>query len=255
MTQKKSEAKNRTGELSYADILGVRVAIADEDRVLTRIRNRIQDKENNGSIRRPLFVVTVNPEFAVQAHEDDEFRKVLNSADLAVADGAGLRLADSRLLVVPGRRLVERLASSGYRVFFLGGRQEVAREMANKYGGEYDPGTPDIKSEILNPKPETSSNDRIIRKINGFRPEVLLVAYGAPWQEKWIAANLHRLQAKVVIGVGGAFDYLTGRAKLPPEWMAQRGLEWLWRLLLEPWRWRRQLRLIKFVWLVRNSKI
>ena len=87
-------------------------------------------------------------------------------------------------------------------------------------------------------------------KVNKYKPDILLVAYGAPWQEKWLWTNRHRLKAKVGIGVGGAFDYLTGHAAVPSEWINKLGLEWLWRLVHEPWRWRRQLSLIRFGWKV-----
>ena len=117
-----------------------------------------------------------------------------------------------------------------------------AFEMAKKYDGAYDNGEVDIK----NPQ----RNNEVVAKINKFKPDILLVAYGAPWQEKWISANLGELKAKVVMGVGGTFDYLTGRAKLPPRWMEKLGLEWLWRLILEPWRWRRQVNLVRFAWRV-----
>ena len=184
------------------------------------------------------LIVTVNSEFVMLAQEDAEFKKILNGADLAIADGTGLKLAGVKN-VVPGRMVVEALIRKGYRMFYLGGRGGVARAMSQKYGGAYDNGEVDIK----NPQ----RNDEIVAKINKFKPDILLVAYGAPWQEKWLFANRSSLMVKVGMGVGGAFDYLTGRATLPPEWINKIGLEWLWRLVREPWRWKRQLNLIRFV--------
>ncbi len=220
----------------YHDILGVKVTGSNQGEVLKIIDQVLMNKPTN----RPFFVVTANPEIVMLAQDDDEYRKVLRSADYVFADGAGLKLAGVSE-VVPGRSLVEEICQNrDYRLFFLGGKDEVSRLMAEKYSGQYDPGESDIKS--------LKRNKEVIKKINDYKPDVLFVAYGAPWQEKWIWANLDKLKCKVVMGVGGAFDYLVGQAKLPPAWMEKFGLEWLWRLVQEPWRWRRQLRLVKFVW-------
>ena len=218
------------------DIFGVKVVSARMDEVLEILRVKL----SKSAYDKPFFVVTVNTEFVMLAQEDEEFKKILNEADLALADGAGLRLAGVKN-IVPGRKLVENLLR--YRVFYLGGRNGVAEKMAEKYGGEWDEGEESIRAGEY-------GSISILNKINKYRPDILMVAYGAPWQEKWLYVNSSKLKAKVVMGVGGAFDYLTGRAKLPPERISGAGLEWLWRLIHEPWRWRRQLRLLKFVWLV-----
>ena len=225
------------------DILGVRVVSARLSKVLevlaSKLSKRIYDK--------PFFVVTVNSEFMMLAQEDEEFRKILNEADLALADGMGLKLARVKN-IVPGRKLVEELLKLGTKVFFLGGREGVSRAMPEKYGGEWDEGEKKIRTG-------ERESLRILNKINEYKPDLLLVAYGAPWQEKWLNANRHRLKAKVVMGVGGVFDYLTGKTKLPPELISGIGLEWLWRLVHEPWRWRRQVKLLKFVWLVLKTEM
>jgi N-acetylglucosaminyldiphosphoundecaprenol N-acetyl-beta-D-mannosaminyltransferase len=237
------EAKRENSADGEANILGIRVTGSPKRVVLNIIRSRIADK----ALRKPLLIVTVNPEFIMAARTDGEFKNILNSADVAIADGAGLRLAGVKE-IIPGRKLVAELLAGRPRTFYLGGRGGVSRKMAEKYGGEWDEGEENIKFSILNLK--SSSNLKILNKINQYKPDLLLVAYGAPWQEKWIAANLNQIKAKVVMGVGGTFDYLTGRAKVPPEWVSRLGLEWLWRLGHEPWRWRRQLKLIEFAWRV-----
>jgi len=188
--------------------------------------------------KKPYFIVTVNPEFIMLAQDDPEFKNILNSADLAIADGVGLRLAGIKN-IIPGRKLVAELLKKPYKFFFLGGQNGVAAEMAKKYGGASDHGEINIKNPVRNAE--------IIAKINKYKPDVLLVAYGAPYQEKWLYANCKLLNARVLIGVGGAFDYLTGKSALPPKFIETLGLEWLWRLVREPWRWRRQMNLVKFV--------
>jgi len=243
------EAKSKKTDLNKANILGVNVAITREDEVISIVRSKMQGSGLNRPLNRPYFVVTVNPEFVMQAQGDDEFKMILNTADLAIPDGRGLRLAVPELEIVPGRKLVSKLiVEKDMRVFYLGGRAGVARQMAEKYGGEWDEGHTNIKIQDSRFKVQ---NKNILDKINKYKPDLLLVAYGAPWQEKWIYANLNNLQAKVAMGVGGTFDFLTGRAKLPPGWMEKAGLEWLWRLINEPARWRRQIKLVKYVWLVK----
>ena len=74
------------------------------------------------------------------------------------------------------------------------------------------------------------------------------MAYGAPQQDKWIARNLDRLGVPVAMGIGGSLDFIAGRQKRAPKWVQRLGLEWLYRLMREPWRWRRQLALPRFVW-------
>lgn len=206
-----------------ANILGVGVDSTTMQEVLRKIA------------KEKIFIVTVNPEFVMLAQSDLEFKNILNSADLAIADGVGLKLAGVKN-IIPGRKLVEEIIKlKKYKIFYLGGQNGVAEEMAKKFGGAFDPGEIDIKHPI--------KNAEIITKINKYKPDILLVAYGAPYQEKWLATYRHLLNARVMIGVGGTFDYLTGRKPLPPKWAP----EWLWRLVHEPWRWKRQLNLIRFV--------
>lgn len=220
-------AKKRDNRIN---VLGVGVDSTELVEVLTKI-----EKEE-------LFIVTVNPEFVMLAQDDPEFKNILNNADLAIPDGVGLRFAQKTLNIIPGRKLVEEILKlNKYKVFFLGGQNGVAQEMAQKFGGAFGSGETDIK--------HPTRNAEIITKINKYKPDILLVAYGAPYQEKWLNANSQLLNARVRIGVGGAFDYLTGRSTVPPEWVNKIGLEWLWRLICEPWRWKRQLSLIKFVFL------
>ena len=232
----RSEAKEANRGVERADnrvkVLGVGVSSTSEAQVLGKIGEFLT---KNDKMR---LIVTINPEFVMLAQDDPEFKKILNGADLAIADGVGLKLAGVRQ-VVPGRKLVEALLHKGYRVFYLGSR--VAAEVAKKFGGGYDDGEKNIRAG-------EQESERIIAKINKYKPDILLVAYGAPWQEKWIWANRRKLKAKIGMGVGGTFDYLTGHTSVPPEWVNKMGLEWLWRLVHEPWRWRRQLALIRYLY-------
>lgn len=227
-------------------ILGVGVSSTDLNGVLTKIANFITSSHKSG----PAVVVTVNPEFVMIAQNDLEFRSILNSADLAIADGQGLRLAEPSLKIVPGRRVVQKLVeSTQYKIYYLGGAEGVTEAMVKKFGGKGESGHKNVQVSLTDPE----ISEKIVKNINSYKPDIVLVAYGAPWQEKWIWANKDKVQAKVMMGVGGSFDYLIGKAALPPKWMEKMGLEWLWRLIREPRRWRRQLALIRFIGAVLTS--
>ena len=93
-----------------------------------------------------------------------------------------------------------------------------------------------------------------MRRISTAQADIVLVAYGAPKQDKWIDRNLVRTGARVAIGMGGSFDFVVGTQRRAPQWIRRLNLEWLYRLVREPWRWRRQLALPRFVWrVIRNA--
>jgi N-acetylglucosaminyldiphosphoundecaprenol N-acetyl-beta-D-mannosaminyltransferase len=201
-------------------------------------------------------VVTVNPEFIMAARRDPAFAAVLNNADLAVPDGAGLIWAARRR----GRPLPERVAGvdivenvaavaarQGLRVFLLGAQEGVAAAAAAVLSARY-PGL--IVAGTFAGSPAAAEDAAIVTRVNEAQAAILFVAYGAPRQDLWIERNRARLRAGVAVGVGGAFDFISGRSRRAPRWMQQLGLEWLHRLYHEPWRWRRMLALPRFVWAV-----
>jgi len=244
MKNKIIEAKSDKKGPYIAEVFGVPVFGGRNSEVLKKITKAMNKKAYD----KPFFVVTVNPEILMMTESDSAYKNVISGADLLVADGKGLRLMGLQN-IYPGRNMVkDLLVINEYRVFYLGGKHGVVRLMAEKYGGEWDEGEKSIRLG-------ERENIRILNKINKYRPDLLLVAYGAPWQERWIAQNIDKLKVKVVIGVGGTFDYLTGKTRLPPKWMEKLGLEWVWRLYQEPSRWRRQLNLIRFVWKVLVFKL
>jgi N-acetylglucosaminyldiphosphoundecaprenol N-acetyl-beta-D-mannosaminyltransferase len=98
--------------------------------------------------------------------------------------------------------------------------------------------------------PRVEDEEEVIGRVRATAPDLLFVAYGVPTEEKWIARNRDRLGVPVMVGVGGAFDFVAGVTKRAPAWMRRLGLEWFHRLVREPWRWRRQLALPRFAVLV-----
>jgi len=230
-------------------ILGVRVDAVTFDQALRRIEAFIADG-------RPHQLVTVNPEFVMTAQSDAEFRDIINRSALALPDGVGVWWASRRLgrplpERIPGVDLVERLAAlaaeRGYRLYLLGAMPGVARRAAEVLRARY-PGLVIAGTYAGSPRVEDEAD--IVARVRAARPDVLLVAYGAPAQDRWIARNLDRLGVPVCIGVGGSFDYIAGVHPRAPRWLRQLGLEWLHRLVTQPWRWRRMLALPRFAWRV-----
>ena len=198
-------------------------------------------------------IVTTNPEFVMTAQKDAEFRHILRAADLCIPDGVGLLYASRWLGAplperVPGSELVYRLAETaaaqGWRLFLLGAAPGVAQAAADIFQKMF----PDLViAGTYAGSPAVEENDAIVERINSSQANILFVAYGAPKQDKWIARNREKLTAvRVAIGIGGSLVFVTGKAVRAPKWARNLGLEWLHRLYLEPWRWRRMLALPQF---------
>lgn len=198
-------------------------------------------------------ICTVNPEFVMIAQSNLPFYRVLQKADLCVADGSGILLAAKWLRrPLPQRitgtdslpRLVEQSARDEWRLFFLGAGPEVAELAAEKLREAY----PGAQIIVNGGNPTLHEAPAIIEHINESRAEILLVAYGAPTQDLWIDQYRDQLPyVKVAMGVGGAFDFVASIVPRAPKWMRQFYLEWLYRLVQQPSRWRRMLRLPMFV--------
>ncbi len=206
-------------------------------------------------------VVTVNPEFVVQAQNDATFRAVLENADLALPDGVGLIYA-ARLLGrplrgrAPGVDTMLGLAANAARrelsFYLLGGAPGVAEEAAARLVAL----APGLRiAGTYAGSPACEEEDAIVERIRMARPDLLFVAFGAPQQDIWIARNRERLGVPVAMGVGGSFDYITGRVPRAPLAWRRLGLEWLYRLIHQPWRWRRMLALPRFTLSVVGSRL
>jgi len=230
------------------DILGVgfdRVALVD---AVARIEQRLDRGERT-------FIITANPEFVMLCRQAPEIAEIAEHADLVVPDGTGAVVA-SRLLGdplpgrAPGRLLVDRLAAVATErrlsLFLLGAGPGIAERAAARLRDRH----PDLR--IAGTYAGSADDDGdVVPRVLAAAPDVVLVAFGMPKQERWIARNLTRLPSvRVAVGVGGSLDYLAGAAKAPPALVHLVGLEWLWRLAREPQRWRRQRVLPLFALLV-----
>lgn len=199
------------------------------------------------------FVVTVNPEIVMLMRGDSDYEKAVMSADLRTVDGVGVLFAGkifgkSFKERIHGADLTEELcrevAKQPITVGFLGGEGNVALKTAECLRRRF----PDLKVAFA--LQEMSSLE-----FSKYSCDILFVAFGSPKQEKWIYENLSRLNVRVVIGVGGTFDFISGKVKRAPVFVRKLGLEWLFRLVIQPWRIRRQVKLIYFVLLVIKEKL
>lgn len=229
-------------------ILGVPVDDLTMESALERLEQFIAVGRATGKTHQ---VATVNADFVVNALHDPELRYILQTADMATADGMPVVLG-ARLLGVPltGRvtgadlvpALAARAAAQGYSIFLLGAAPGIAAQAATILQEQH----PRLQiAGVLSPpnRPITEMDPAVLDAIQQARPDILLVAFGNPKQEKWIHMHAHQLRVPVCIGVGGTFDMIAGVTRRAPLWMQQAGLEWIYRLMQEPGRlWKRYVR-------------
>lgn len=230
-------------------ILGVKVSNVSRNEAVEMCRRFLFDGAQH-------IIATPNPEMAVLALKDAEFAGIFDKADLCLPDGIGLILA-GKLFGTPLKErvvgsdfvwnLAELAEKEGKSVYLLGASEGVAKKAGEKLKEKY----PNLKiagaesggdvSDMLRGTLNTTCQGcPLTTKINSTRPDILFVAFGQVKQEKWIAENLRKLPSvKIAIGIGGTLDFIDGNAKRAPMFIQKIGLEWLWRLILEPWRAKR----------------
>lgn len=209
-----------------------------------------------GDRQAPALVITANPEMVMLARQDEEMARILAAGDLVTADGIGIVLA-ARIMGCPlpqrvtGIDLAQMLFSQEqYSFYFLGARPGVAEAAVASLQATY----PGLKIVGWH-HGYFQDDEKVIAEINRAQPDILLVAMGMGRQEKWFWKNRHRLQVKVGIGVGGCFDVWAGRVRRAPIWLQKLGLEWFYRLIKEPWRYKRMLVLPEFLLLALKERL
>jgi N-acetylglucosaminyldiphosphoundecaprenol N-acetyl-beta-D-mannosaminyltransferase len=222
----------------YDQIMQIKVSSSELVELLTRVKSFI-------SCNTKFYIVTPNPELVLMAQGNEKLKNALNSADISIPDGVGLKLALPSLKIIKGRKffleLIKLAAGKGWKVFFLGGlgnEAEIASQKLqitnNKLQIRFNKG-PMLGNDA---EPATEGDKKLeseaITQINSFKPELLFVAFGNPKQEIWIHKNLSKLNIGGAMAVGGTLRYVAGLSKLPPKWMEKLGLEWLFRLVTEP---------------------
>lgn len=198
-------------------------------------------------------VITANPIMMMAGLDDPEYLAMMKRAELIVPDGTGVVWAASRIgdpvaERVPGFDLMHRLLSvgeqRGWKVFLLGASPEIIsatyENLQKRYPALRFVGCRDGYFGA-------EQDDEVIDQINAAQPDLLLVGRSADKQEPWIDRYKERLDVPLMMGVGGSFDVISGKLKRAPVWIQKLRLEWFYRLLQEPWRYRRMLELPKFV--------
>jgi len=229
-------------------ILGVRLDPLTPEAALELIEERLCAEAGELTI-----VSTINAECLALASQDHAYHEVLNQASLNLADGVGVtiaaRLRGGRLHRLQGSRLVYEIAalcsSRGKRLFLLGAGPRSARLACERLRALYDGLEVESYSPAFGASIQKAEQSKIEERLRDFAPQALCVALGMPRQEMWIhqcRSVLAGAGVRVVVGVGGAVDYVAGSVRQPPSWVRNAGLEWLYRLALQPrLRWRRQL--------------
>ncbi|KKQ31483.1 MAG: Glycosyl transferase, WecB/TagA/CpsF family [Candidatus Shapirobacteria bacterium GW2011_GWE1_38_10] len=265
----KKDPKSGRNAIKYWKMFDIRFFGSSTDKLLRMLLGRIEAGKGK------IWLTTVNTEFVMAARRDKYFADIINKSDVKVVDGIGLLWAKEVLKspkgirrwvkglgvgieILQGKRreclisgsdlilnLSEMATKEKQKIFLLGGWENRA-ERSGKFLAKKFPG---LNYSFCQGEPE-QKNDEVISRINKFEPDYLLVAYGMKRQEEWIKNNLAKLKVRVAVGVGRSFDYYSGALKRAPPWMRKMGLEWLYSLIKEPKRWKRQLVLPRFIWMV-----
>lgn len=264
--------------MDKTEILGVQIDAVTRDRTLNIIRQVLVSPEKTAKI-----IATTYSEFVVQAQHDREFKQILNAAFLNLPDGIGILWAASFLKrrtlhildifceffrsawqtafkqelikdVLPekisGADVIWDIAKisseTDNKIYLLGSYGDVSKPLLQKY--------PSLK--IAGRDEALMSDPEITARINAADSDVLFVAFNNIQQYKWLAKHQHELKVKLAIGLGGTFDYLTGRRSRAGSFWVNHGLEWLYRLFTQPWRATRMWNaIIVFSWLVLRKKL
>jgi len=228
------------------EVLGVKIDKISLDEAFEKAK--ILLKEDGVSM-----IFTPNPEIIMRASEDEEFKKILNSADICTPDGIGVVYAAKILKNpvkerVPGfelsNMLMKSVSKTGEKVFLFGSKPGIA-ERAKENIEKLYPGIVIVGTRDGYFKKEDEAS--IINQINKSGAKLLYVCLGAPKQEKWIYENREKLNVNLCLGVGGTLDVLAGEAKRAPKLFLKLNLEWLYRIASNPSRWGRFFALPKFM--------
>ncbi|OQP01050.1 glycosyltransferase [Geobacillus sp. 44C] len=232
------------GKEKYLDVY---VSTLNYDEILADIEKRMAAGEKS-------TIVAVNPEKLIAANKDENVKQLINSATYQIPDGIGVVLASklkggritSRVTGIDMmERLIELSAKKGYRVFLYGAKEEVVKKAKENLEAKY-PGLQIVGYS----NGYVNDYDSLVQKINKSNADILFVALGSPRQELWIKTYMNDLNVKVMQGVGGSFDVFAGHVKRAPKLFRNLGLEWFYRLVTDPKRFKRQLALPKFLWKV-----
>ncbi|MDQ5951415.1 MAG: N-acetylglucosaminyldiphosphoundecaprenol N-acetyl-beta-D-mannosaminyltransferase [Patescibacteria group bacterium] len=235
--------------------------------LLNLLRNHLEEQQSL------LTLMTPNPEQIVLSRKDPTFLHHLQSADILIPDGIGLVIASKFVDLSKERApITERISGKEVASFLLETASEMGLPVLVVGGRDYQTAKNGELSQLDLPQPykqvfwlegykdvqsPTKEEDAAVTAaIKKVKPAIVLVAFGAPWQEQWLMEHqplLSQSGVRIALVVGGALDMMLGKVPQAPAWIENAGLEWLFRLVKEPWRWRRQLKLLEFIKLTYQS--
>jgi N-acetylglucosaminyldiphosphoundecaprenol N-acetyl-beta-D-mannosaminyltransferase len=272
MKRKKMDRSTYKSGLSNWDIFGTPMFGRDRFALLKLVGSLPENAQ--------AWIATVNPEFVMKAQEDMDFMRILqNRTTYNVADGVGLlwakevlKVKSSQVLTRIGKRLVKgflvgmeviggrkmdglisgadlidslckEAAENNKSVFFLGGWGDRGARSAALFKKKY----PTLKVSGSYAGNRVGEDEKTLKVLSEYKIDYLFVAYAMKTQEEWINRNLDKLKIRLVMGVGRSFDYYSGDLRRAPTWVRKMGFEWLYSLIMEPKRWKRQLALPRFI--------
>lgn len=227
------------------NILNIKFNNLTQKSILEQLNQRVQLQEKT-------FVVTANPEIVMYARQNPDYMSILEKADYITADGIGI-VKGARILGTP---IVERVAGYDlmcellkkanhhrYSLYLLGAKEEVIVKTAKKIKSDY----PNIVLKGYQNGYFELTNEEVMNKVIEAQPDIIFVGLGFPNQEKWIQRYLEQVSKGLAMGVGGSFDAFTGTVKRAPKFVIKMNLEWLYRLIMQPTRFKRMLMIPKFL--------
>jgi N-acetylglucosaminyldiphosphoundecaprenol N-acetyl-beta-D-mannosaminyltransferase len=231
-------------DLPSIKILGTDITTASEREVLEYIFKRLENSSEK------FYIVTPNPEILMLAARSQAFRDILNRATISLPDGIGVLMA-GRILKkqiigrITGTDLMEKICAEASKrpitIGFLGGSSGIAEKSSECLREKY----PGLRVIFTGKEWDGTFKEHI---------DILFVAFGAPKQEEWIFENLPKINVTAAMGVGGAFDFWSGKVKRAPALLRRLGMEWAFRLVYQPWRAKRQLALPRFAYAVLKER-
>lgn len=232
-------------------VLGFNVSTYNSEKLLEEI---FKDYVNNEQ----LFIVNVNPEIAVNNYKNDEFKAILNKQKYQIPDGSGIVWASKKKKGNIKERITgidlmleicEESQKYSSKIFLYGAKQEIVEKTAVELKAKYP------KINIVGTYNGYEEEETAIEEIKKSNADIVFVGLGSPKQEVFIIKNKEKLEnVKIFMPVGGSFDVISKAKKRAPKWMIKCNIEWLYRLLQEPKRILRQMKLLKFIWLVNKER-
>lgn len=218
-----------------AKILNCRIDLIDEQNALNEAKKALMENRN-------FHIITINPEMIMNSEKNPDFKELINNSDLNIPDGVGVKIAlkiksinQNQIRGVDfSRKLIELASKDNLRLGFLGAKEEVIQKAKENFLKKY----PNLNF-VYTRNGYFKNDDEIINEIIEKNPQILLVGLGSPKQEEIIVKLKNKLKSCVLIGVGGSFDVFSGLTKEAPVIYRKMGIEWLYRTILQPERFKR----------------